>query len=668
MGPPTTLPASPSLVKPAARISLQPTPTSRPAVDPIPKTDPPQQSQPADPKSKPSSSSTGPVAVPNSAPAVPGGSPDPGTGSPDANAVVSVADPLDPLRLVPSKDSGDPDLSPAKTGPALAPTKAKTGDGGPVPTTDYTNQPSTHPSNSDQGLGGHQGSDSPNQPSHSSNEGGNDQISNRPDPNPKAADPSQPKSADSILSKQLHTQITQAGQANSEPQPTTPVVIGKQTFSAGPTPIVVAGVTHSIAAPGGNIIVNGHTMSQAYQPQPSPALPSQVLSIGSQRVPFRVNSASEIVIDSHTLRTNSHIVIASHTIALDPSATDNHILVNDEPTSLPALGTPKPTAGTFPELPSLTVAGQTLTHNSAGGLMIGSHILVPGGHAITISGTSISIAPASQITVDGSTIALSPAAPTTIPNVVVGGHRITENEAGDLVIASTTLQPGSAAITVSNTPISLAPSATQLVVGSSTIPLLKATQAPAITFKGQTITADSASQYVIAGQTLTPGGVVTVSGTPLSLDPAESRMMIGSSTIALSGPVTSKEPLRVGGQTLPYSINAASAVVVAGSRTLTPGGAAITISGTLVSEIRGSGSARPEVVIGKGPGQTTEALGGVIMSGFGPAGPTGTAGVGNGGGSNGTSGPESFTGVAAANRHGICVVLSLIIFHLYVFV
>ncbi|KAL8831308.1 MAG: hypothetical protein Q9191_000927, partial [Dirinaria sp. TL-2023a] len=689
MGPPTTLPASPSPIKPAARISPQPAPTSRPAVDPSLETDPPQQYKPADPGSKPTSSL-------NSAPASPGGSPDPKSADPSATPIASGADALDPLNMLPSSKA-DPDPS-TKASAQKGSSQAKTGPGdrdqdsnGPNPHTNHHDQPSTKSSSSGQSgadedpdtphrdpsphdqqpshstTSRHRpaasaDSDSPNQPPPGSNQENGGQISTKSSGS-ETTDPTDP-----ILSNEAHGQGTQLPKQNAHPQPTTPVVIGEQTFSPGPIPITVAGATHSIAASAGNIIVNGHTLSQPVQLQPLPVRPPSVLSIGSQRIPFSTNSASELVVNSQTLHVNSHIIIASQTIALNPSATDNQILVNGKPTSLIALTTSPPTAGN--KYPPLAVAGQTLTHDSAGGLMIGSHQLVPGGHAVTISGTSISIAPASQIMIDGSTIALSDPASTALPKIVVGGHQITQNEAGDFVIASSTLQPGGTAIIVSHTPISLAPSATQLIVGSSTIQLSGPTQNPtsAITFNGQTITANSLSEYVIAGQTLKPGGAITVSGTPLSLGSAASQMVIGSSTIDLSLPGISNEALRVGGTTVAYSVNAASDVVVAGSRTLSPGGAAITISGTVVSELRGSGSAKPEIVVGEGADRTTEALGNVIMNGFAPA--TSIPGlVDKPGGSNSTTGVESFTGDAPGNRIGSCTLFSLLILHVvYMFV
>ena len=55
---------------------------------------------------------------------------------------------------------------------------------------------------------------------------------------------------------------------------------------------------------------------------------------------------------------------------------------------------------------------------------------------------------------------------------------------------------------------------------------------------GQTVTANSLGQYSIDNQTLTPGGVITVSGSKISLAPNASDLIIGTSTEAL-GPSVS---------------------------------------------------------------------------------------------------------------------------------
>ena len=63
---------------------------------------------------------------------------------------------------------------------------------------------------------------------------------------------------------------------------------------------------------------------------------------------------------------------------------------------------------------------------------------------------------------------------------------------------------------------------------------------PALTINAQTVTADSLTQYVIDSQTLTRGGVITVSGTKISLASNASDVVVGTSTEALGPSITAK--------------------------------------------------------------------------------------------------------------------------------
>lgn len=111
---------------------------------------------------------------------------------------------------------------------------------------------------------------------------------------------------------------------------------------------------------------------------------------------------------------------------------------------------------------------------------------------------------------------------------------------------------------------------------------------------------------------------------------------------------------------MPYSINTAGEIVIDGSRTLTPGGTAVTVSGATVSGKQDSGTSQPEIVVVGGGGKTTEALGNIIMSGFRSAKPTGTVGVGQGHGSSATTSAESFRGEAGAARwQGLGLLVSI---------
>ena len=221
--------------------------------------------------------------------------------------------------------------------------------------------------------------------------------------------------------------------------------------------------------------------------------------------------------------------------------------------------------------------------------------MVPGS-AITVSNTVISLATgASALYIGSSTIPLAvanSAASAALPAITFNSQSINAGSASGYVIGSQTLVPGSA-ITVSNTPISLASNAAAVVIGSSTIPLAVpgsgiVTALPVITFGSQAITANSASNYVLGSQTLVPGSAITVSNTVVSLATNAAAVAIGSSVIPLAVPNPASSAalpvLTFGSQAI--TANAASDYVF-GSQTLIPG-SAITVSSTVISLATGA--------------------------------------------------------------------------------
>jgi len=67
-------------------------------------------------------------------------------------------------------------------------------------------------------------------------------------------------------------------------------------------------------------------------------------------------------------------------------------------------------------------------------------------------------------------------------------------------------------------------------------PVAQATRS-AITVGSLTFTAGHTQGFSISGQTLTPGGVITISGTPITITPSATALIVGSTTVNL-GPTT----------------------------------------------------------------------------------------------------------------------------------
>lgn len=181
----------------------------------------------------------------------------------------------------------------------------------------------------------------------------------------------------------------------------------------------------------------------------------------------------------------------------------------------------------------------------------------------------------------------------TLPPLTIGSSIVTPNSASQYIVGGQTLSPSSA-ITVSGSLISYpTPGATV----RSTLPPL--------TVGSSVITPNSASQYIVGTQTLLPSAAITVAGSIISY-PA---------TLA----ATTLPPITIGSAV----ITAVSSRYVVNSQTLVPG-SNIVISGTTISLASG---ATQIVVGGSTQVQTTGGVGGYIWTAI--AGTTSSAGSNN---------------------------------------
>ncbi len=288
----------------------------------------------------------------------------------------------------------------------------------------------------------------------------------------------------------------------------------------------------SVNAEGSQVVANSPILPVVTAP---PAL-----TIGDQMI--TAESQNQYVIGSQTLSPGGVITASGTPISLALGGTKVVIGTNTQALT-PQILTP------ITSPPILTIGAETITPNAQGQFIVGSQPLTPGG-ALTISGTSISLAPGgTQAVVGTSTQILAPQVMSAIassPSLIIGTQTISPNTQGQYVVASQTLSQGNA-ITVSGTPISLASGGAYAVVGTST-QRLAFTSPPTITVGTQTVTPDTQGRYLIGSQTLTPGGVITVSGTPISLASKGAFAVVGTSTEQMA--ITSPPPLTIGAQTV----------------------------------------------------------------------------------------------------------------------
>ena len=246
--------------------------------------------------------------------------------------------------------------------------------------------------------------------------------------------------------------------------------------------------------------------------------------------------------------------------------------------------------------PVLTFGGSTYTADESSNIVLSGQTLVAGSPAATIANTPISIAPGGLAAVVGTSTQLLASLPS--PAVLTfGGSAYTADASSNIILAGSTLKPGGTPVIASGITVSLVPGGAAALVGTHTQVLGGLTPAqgssntaqkvpnpvpaaPVLTFEGSTYTADAASQFVVAGQTVVPGGVIDISGTPISIAPDATVAVIGSSTQSLVGSAITPQPvLTFAGST--YTAGTSSEFLING-QTLTKSGT-VNVDGTQLS-------------------------------------------------------------------------------------
>jgi hypothetical protein len=394
------------------------------------------------------------------------------------------------------------------------------------------------------------------------------------------------------------------------------VVVGSQTLRPGGPTVTVGGTPVALDASATEIIVGGSML-----PLPliqNPGLQQTVGTLGT--VPVVLGPSSVVVIGTQTLQPGGAAVTVrpGTTVALAPSAT---ALIIGGTTSLlphiiePAVQAPAPPAAQRPP-PVLTIDSTTLVPNAATQFFIGpGQTLTPGG-VVNVDGVKVSLDPSAYFVVIGSSTQIlsapGPASVKTInrsPELVFGGSTFTalptdssSDSSKDVnlpgsgptfVIAGQTLIPGGTPITVSGTELSLAPSASFLVVDHTTVTIATPAAVVAAEVSPPPLTIDNdifqplpgtGTTYQIGETLLTPGGSVVVAGTTISLASGATALIVNGVTSTLmpqAQPIITNPPLlTVGTRTYTASPGTGTAFVIEGD-TLTPGGT-ITVDGTTI--------------------------------------------------------------------------------------
>ena len=347
--------------------------------------------------------------------------------------------------------------------------------------------------------------------------------------------------------------------------------------------------------PADNPSPSNPTPSQNVAPADSPA-PSLAASEGSPQGPSQiapnVQGASPVAVASQTQGLGGVIASAlGFTPATTPAAPANN---QGSGTIEPAVLAPTYTLAIAPSASAVVINGvtsnlspqqnapviatdsQSVTVAAVSPVAIAGQTIIPGAPAVTIQGTPVSYGTAADnIVVGSSTIPIPPNGASPVVNV--GSDTFTARPASPhYIVGSQTILPGGSAISMGGTPVNVPSGGSSIIVGESTIPLLPFPEIagsnggapPPLVIGSQTFSANSASLYVIGGQTITPGAPAVIITAPAGISPTPT---------ADSGAI--QQPVTVGGQV--FTPNPTAFEI--GGTTISAGGAGVTVQGTVVS-------------------------------------------------------------------------------------
>ncbi|KAJ4989282.1 hypothetical protein SVAN01_05187 [Stagonosporopsis vannaccii] len=345
------------------------------------------------------------------------------------------------------------------------------------------------------------------------------------------------------------------------------------------------------------------------KPQERPTGPAQTITIGNSVVTVKPQPTNQgqrgpnqqsnvptmVIIGTETVTIGQTTTINGVPVVVPTAGGGSTIVVGDKTIGISPRITQTP-------MPVLTVGHNTITANPEGQFVVGTQTLQRGGPIIVLDDQTLTLGPNGKIAIWNS------ASQTLVtmngqPAVTFGGEEITAKILRGttvFILGDKTLGPGGA-VTVDGTTFSL-PSGfhgSSIVINGQTQRL--SAGLPVLTVDNSQITAIVAggtTEFVLApGQTLTPGGVLTVSGTTYSL-PTEGQ----GSTIIVNGATSRLNPSHL--PVLPFSDEEVTATIAHGTtafvfgpeETLTPGGV-VTVSGTTLS-LPASGSGTVVVING----------------------------------------------------------------------
>jgi hypothetical protein len=251
-------------------------------------------------------------------------------------------------------------------------------------------------------------------------------------------------------------------------------------------------------------------------------------------------------------------------------------------------------ASTVAPMPAITVGYELITANSEGRFVVGTETLTPGGSAVLVDGNTLSLDPSGTVAiVNGVTQTVAHSQSSTgAPVLTISGQAVPATIIGGSTVLvldhDQTLAPGRAVAIAGTTYSMPVDGRGSVVIINGQTRTLEAGMA--MSFNTQlvsTAVADGTTVFVFGpSRTLTLGGVITVSGTTISMPAYGSGSVVvinGVSSTFGQILATSAAPLTINGKTITATVrDGTTEYVVNGATTLKTDGEMI-ISGTTYS-------------------------------------------------------------------------------------
>jgi hypothetical protein len=339
------------------------------------------------------------------------------------------------------------------------------------------------------------------------------------------------------------------------------------------------------------------------QDKPKPTDPGRTITIGDSVIqihPAQPTLSKDPKEQDTPKSQNPGVVIGSETLTAGQTTTINGVEIvvptGGRGSSLVVGGTTIAVNPVSTGPPVLTVGDSTVTANTQGQFVVGTQTLTPGGPAITVDGSTLSLGPSGTIAVvNGITQTLGETPfETDAPVLTVNGQIISATVVGGstqfVLGPDQTLTEGGVLIIDGTTFSMPVDGSGSTIVVNGVTSTISASGLPILTLNNQMITASivgGTTAFVLGpGQTLIPGGVVTISGTTYSMPASASGSVIvinGVTSTLGQAPTTTVAALIINGETYPAIVRDGTTEYVLGPGTTLKPGEAITVSGTTYS-------------------------------------------------------------------------------------